>query len=113
MEQWHLLVDHRGESEVRNLDAVVGVEKDVLRLQVSVVHIHGVAVGDGLSHLYEVLFGRRLVELTALGDAVKELTSAAQLLGVAGERGRGCVVGGCEARRSCGGAGVEAGGASP
>ena len=48
-------LERAGESEVDNLDVVVRVEKDVLRLHITMSEAHGVQVVDGLEHLFEVV----------------------------------------------------------
>ena len=72
-----LLANHRRETEIRNLHIIVGIKHDILWLEITVVDVEGVAIGDGACHLVHVPSRTRLVHLPALGDSVEELATCA------------------------------------
>lgn len=64
-----------GESEVRDLDVVAGVEEDVLRLDVAVDDVGGVQVAQGAYHLVEERPRDGLVERAELQDLAQVVRS--------------------------------------
>ena len=54
-----------GPPEVGDLEVTLHVEEEVLGLDVPVDHVHGVAVGQGLGHLSDVLAGGRFIKLSS------------------------------------------------
>ena len=73
-------LERAGESEVDNLDVVVRVEKDVLRLQIAMSQAHGVQIVDGQEHLLEVVLADVFGESSGVRDIVEELTTWDHLL---------------------------------
>jgi hypothetical protein len=67
------------EAEVRDLEVLVLVQQQVLRLQVTMHHALLVTVRDGADELAEVLAGRLLVEAAGAHNLVEKLASLDKL----------------------------------
>ena len=79
---------HRREPKIGELCVVLGVEQDILGLQVTVEDAVAVAVAEREQDLHKVPPRLLLDEAAALGDAVEEL-AALRRVGAVGEGGRG------------------------